>query len=447
MLMMNTKFYVYHDPKTCNHVFAHSRVFVFEPVLASMMENGMAVPPADMPKFQLPSHAGVEEKDSASFVVANHKLWLRYLSGKSLENIMNVYTDLFYKTIESHLDLGTSAWQMVNLHELLRKLVFETSVATFFGPRIWKLWPKIWDDFNEFNKTTYIGVRTNAAYSFRPRARKARERMLLAFEEWINHDVAETWSEDDGEWNETWGTKLNWERELQARQFGFSRRGRACLHASFLFVAVVNALPLVAWFTWCATSSAERLERFLLEATKFMVPSGIHNRHKMQIHSSALKENAWVQGLWKEALRLGTAGAAARVVMETSELEGYLLQKGSVILMPAALMHYDERFFPDPDKVKPERWILGSEADAESVDLLQQRQRSLRPFGGGTGLCSGRFVAENEIIGIVSALLLLFDIKFGESWYQGYRFNPRSIGFMESMNEETAYLRRRKEHA
>jgi len=389
----------------------------------------------------------MEEKDSASFIVANHSLWLRYLSGQSLENIMRVYADRFHDAIESHLDLSTVAWQAVNLHELLRKLVFETSVATFFGPRIWKLWPEIWEDFNEFNKTTYIGVRTNAAYTLRPRAGKARERMLLAFEEWINHDLAETWVEADGEWNETWGTKLNWERERQARRFGFSRRGRACLHASFLFVAVVNALPLVAWFTWCATSSAERLGRFRLEAAKVMVPSSSDSPHKMHINSSALKANAWIQGLWREALRLGTASAAARVVMETSELEGYLVEKGSVILMPAALMHHDKRLFPDSEKVLPERWILWNEADADSVELLKQRQRSLRPFGGGTGLCSGRFVAEHEIIGIVSTFLLLFEVKFEASWYRGYEFNPRSIGFMEPMNEAIVQLRQRSQDA
>jgi len=41
LLMMNTKFHVFHEPSTCNYVFSRSRVFVFEPVLASMMENGM----------------------------------------------------------------------------------------------------------------------------------------------------------------------------------------------------------------------------------------------------------------------------------------------------------------------------------------------------------------------------------------------------------------------
>lgn len=443
LLMMNTKFHVFHDPATVQHVFARSRLFVFEPVLASMMQNGMALPLQDQPMFQLPSHSGGKGRDSASFVAGNHNIWLRHLTGRSLDELMDVYAKRLHGAIESHLDLQTPGRQTVNLHELLRSIIFEASTSTFLGSRIRTLWPRMWEDWKIFNDATYIGVRTNAAYTLDPRAGRARERMLRAFEQWIEQHDHEITAESEDVWDETWGASLNWERERLARQFGFSLRGRACLHASFLYVMAVNAVALVTWLTWCATHTESNLKRFRHEASQYIRPSTTDKAHEMSLDSDALKSAEWVQGLWKEALRLGTAGAAARVVMEDSVLEGFSVRKGSVILMPNALMHYDEHLFPRPETVDPERWMRGDSSDADAVELQKQRLRSLRPFGGGTGLCSGRFVAEQETIGVVSILLLLFDFDGGSSWKEGFRFNPRSIGFMEPAKEHVVVLKRR----
>lgn len=154
------------------------------------------------------------------------------------------------------------------------------------------------------------------------------------------------------------------------------------------------------------------------------------------IDLTTVKEHPHVRGLWLEALRLGTASAAARVIMdEDAELEGYLLRKGSVILMPVELMHFNPEVFTDPHSVLPERWTT---TDSER---LKSMNNTMRPFGGGTSLCSGRFVAENEIIGVVTSLLLLFDLKFeeGSEWEP----NPRSIGVMGPKKKIIAYLRRR----
>lgn len=130
--------------------------------------------------------------------------------------------------------------------------------------------------------------------------------------------------------------------------------------------------------------------------------------------------------------------AAARVLTRETVLEGYRLRQGSVILMPVHLMHFGEEFLPEAKNFQPERWLDVDE------DRLKRQQRMMRPFGGGTSLCSGRFVAEMEIIGVTSALLETLDIKFEEAHGQDqWEFNHRSIGVMAPKKEVVVWLRSR----
>ena len=239
LLMSGTKFHVYQNAATVSHVFSRSRAFAFEPVIASMMENGVNLPMEDRPNFYLQSHpvdgAMKAQSASSSFVHANHNIWLKYLAGKHLDSIMEVYMEHFEDLLSRHRALNSREWKKFPLHETLQKIIFDASALTFFGTRLGKLWPNMWEDFKLFNDATYAGVRSNLAFYLQPKALRARERMLRAFEKWVDVAIDE-WPGGEEIWTEEWGIKMNWERERLARDFDFSLRGRSCLQASFLFV-------------------------------------------------------------------------------------------------------------------------------------------------------------------------------------------------------------------
>lgn len=437
LLMGNVKFHVFGSPSAATHVFARSRTFAYEPVTMSMLENGLNLPVADRVHFQV----GLDRADSSGhgkgFVVQNHNVWLRYLSGEPLDDLMRLFTRHFHEVLDVRLDMKTQGWQRVDLYQFLRKIIFDTSVLTFFGPRLAQIWgPTMWEDFCLFNDATYIGVRTNLAYVLQPRAGRARERMLRAFEQWLSHDSEGDWPEKDGYWNEQWGAKMNWERDSLARQFGLSLRGRATMQASFLFAIILNAAPMGSWFTWVAASNPDRLAKCRAESSKFLRRSKASRfDHELDIDAAQLRSNTFMQALWKEALRIGTAASPARVVMEDTELEGYVVRKGSVVLMPTALLHHSD-LFPRADQVDTERWT-GEE------EMVKQRSKSIRTFGGGMGMCSGRYAAEQEVIGMVSKLLTLFDIEFEDSWKDEFHFDPKSLGIMHPAGPPMVRVRRR----
>jgi cytochrome P450 len=438
LLMGNVKFHVFGSPSVATHVFARSRTFAYEPVTNSMLENGLGLPMADRVHFQIGLDRTDGKEHAKGFVVQNHNVWLRYLSGEPLDNLMEIFARHFHEVLEQHLDMNTRDWQRVDLYQFLRKTIFDTSVLTYFGPRLAQIWgPTMWEDFCLFNDATYVGVRTNLAYVLQPRAGRARERMLRAFEQWLTHASEGDWSEKDGYWNEEWGAKMNWERDHLARQFGLSLRGRATMQASFLFAIILNAAPMGSWFTWVAASNPDRLAKCRAESSKFLrLKKSSHLDHEMEIDAAQLRSSDFMQTLWKEALRIGTAASPARVVMEDTELEGYVVRKGSVILMPTALLHHSD-LFPKADQVDTERW-RGEDA------IVQQRSKSIRTFGGGMGMCSGRYAAEQEIIGLVSKLLMLFDIEFEDSWKDKFHFDPRSLGIMHPAGPPMVSLKRRE---
>ncbi len=107
----------------------------------------------------------------------------------------------------------------------------------------------------------------------------------------------------------------------------------------------------------------------------------------------------------KEAMRLyPPAWSVARTVVSEFELRGYRIPAGANVVMSQWIMHRDARYFPDPERFDPDRWLPGRS---------QQMPRfAYFPFGGGPRQCIGASFA------MLEATLLLAAIA------QQFRFRP-----------------------
>lgn len=203
---------------------------------------------------------------------------------------------------------------------------------------------------------------------------------------------------------------------------------------------------MATWFLLCVVQNSSILQRFRKEASLCLLPQSSLETPYVKLDVTRMRLSPFIQGLWKEALRLGSASAAARVVSRDVEVEGYLLRKGSVVLLPVQLMHFDARAFENAEDYEPERWVPASESSAEQQveceQKLKRQNASLRSFGGGSGLCSGRFVAEQEILLTVATMLLLFDVEL-ESDASDIQLSPRALGIMSPAREPKVKIRRR----
>jgi cytochrome P450 len=95
-----------------------------------------------------------------------------------------------------------------------------------------------------------------------------------------------------------------------------------------------------------------------------------------------------------ETMRLyPPAWAVGRLAIEDHEVGGYLIPRGSLVLVSQFVMHRDPRFYPDPECFDPARWTPEAKQTRPPFAYF--------PFGGGVRRCIGEGFAWTE-----AALLL-----------------------------------------
>ena len=98
-----------------------------------------------------------------------------------------------------------------------------------------------------------------------------------------------------------------------------------------------------------------------------------------------------------EAMRLyPPAWAIGRMSLEPFELRGLRIEARSILIASPYVMHRDPRWFPDPQRFDPERWL------PEARDA--RPKFSYFPFGGGARICIGERFAWME--GVVALATL-----------------------------------------
>ena len=110
-----------------------------------------------------------------------------------------------------------------------------------------------------------------------------------------------------------------------------------------------------------------------------------------------LKKLVFTRMVFSESLRLyPPAWTVVRRAVEDYRIDGYVVPRGADIYMSQYVVHHDPRFFRDPFKFDPERWI---QKQASSLP-----QFAYFPFGGGPRLCIGESFAWMEGIMLIAAI-------------------------------------------
>nr|QTM97437.1 Cytochrome P450 [Sitophilus oryzae] len=110
-----------------------------------------------------------------------------------------------------------------------------------------------------------------------------------------------------------------------------------------------------------------------------------------------------------------------RECTSTYKVEGtdLVLEKGQAIYISAFGMHYDEKYFPDPDKFDPERFSDKNEINKEGFYYT--------PFGEGPRICIGnRYGLLAVKVGIAS-ILSKYKIRKSLKTPEKIKFDPKSF--------------------
>ena len=110
------------------------------------------------------------------------------------------------------------------------------------------------------------------------------------------------------------------------------------------------------------------------------------------------------------------------VYPESEEPHHHLLPAECRVYLNVNAVHYNERYWPEPSEIKPERWMNESTKGAAylsgkkvvAADRTRQVKGTLMTFSGGGRACLGRKFAQAEYVSMLATLLSEYRVVLGE---------------------------------
>lgn len=103
---------------------------------------------------------------------------------------------------------------------------------------------------------------------------------------------------------------------------------------------------------------------------------------------------------------------STRIVVEDTLIAGKVFKKGGTVMLPVRTQHMSRAVWGDDvDSFVPDRFLQHSTPTTNERSLAKDKERWLRPFGGGNSLCPGRFFAQYEILSMVASLIWRYDME------------------------------------
>ena len=165
--------------------------------------------------------------------------------------------------------------------------------------------------------------------------------------------------------------------------------------AMFLAGHDTSATALAWWMGFMAMHPAacERARREVLDVLGTQDTSSA-----IKLTPEHIARMPWLEATLKEAMRLRPPITAPfmRQANHDINIHGVQIFKGDMVSMPIWQMHRDERWFPDPESFKPERFLAGAPEIPRGAWM---------PFGTGPHVCIGQHFAMTELM-MLTALLL-----------------------------------------
>ncbi|KAI9809561.1 MAG: hypothetical protein M1827_006796 [Pycnora praestabilis] len=311
---------------------------------------------------------------------------------------------------------------------LTTDLMAKAATLAFFGPKIFTATsadPLV--DFREFIATGFGRVIVGVPRFAMKKVYELQDRCLTSISEYITASD----SQDDG--------SAMMKERIEFSGNHFSDKGRAANEFSFLFALNVNAVP-VAYISLLHVLTEPGL---FAELRDELSTAGCKPSEPIDFTTTTPAHLPRFRAVYYETLRMHVETSSIREVLEptsitskhtssTGEKEAveYNFSKGSIIDIPATLLHFDEKLHAAPYEFHPKRFLdtsLGGEGTNPAT--------TLRPFGGGVSYCPGRMFAEKEIVAYLASMVLNFDLRItnGEkeipisSEFQAAANSPRQI--------------------
>lgn len=133
----------------------------------------------------------------------------------------------------------------------------------------------------------------------------------------------------------------------------------------------------------------------------------------------------------QETMRYRTVSPGIRKVLKDVTVGGWLLRKGSMLMIPTTVQHTSVAAWGDSAGAFDHRRFV-TPSDRAAKKMRPFNKVAFRAFGGGHVLCPGRHFASNEIMALAALVVLQFDVvpvNDGRWPTPTWRNSPITAGF------------------
>ena len=181
--------------------------------------------------------------------------------------------------------------------------------------------------------------------------------------------------------------------------------------AMTLYLAGHETTALSLTWSWYLLSQNPQVEAKLVEEWRRVLGG-------RAAQASDIASLPYTSAVINESMRLyPPVYVIGREATEDLELGGYVVKKGYTVLMSQWVSHRDPKYFPEPERFLPERWLDGL--------ATRLPKFAYDPFGGGQRLCIGVHFA------LMEAVIVLATVG------QKYRFTLNADAVIDIMPQIT----------
>lgn len=171
---------------------------------------------------------------------------------------------------------------------------------------------------------------------------------------------------------------------------------------TFMLAGHETTANAMSWFWYLLACNPEARERMLDEIDRVL--------GSRRPTADDLVKLPWTTACLQESQRYFSAvWILAREAIEDDVIDGHRIRRGTTVVVPIHHIHHDPRWWPDPEKFDPARFL---------GDAPKCRPRSAYlPFGGGRRICIGQSFALMEMV-LIAAIMgqqFVFDVKPGQA--------------------------------
>ncbi|KAH8598027.1 cytochrome P450 [Bisporella sp. PMI_857] len=311
----------------------------------------------------------------------------------------------------------------VNLMAMIRDVLGHASIPGVFGKALLDKYPDLLHDIYAMDIGMYYFLMALPAWTPWPgvnKAHRARRGVWRAMDDFQRALDAHVDGKPDFMWGDLDDVSafiLGRHEVFRKYNFGIKERG----DITVIWALIVNSNLLVYWQLLHILATPGLVERIRSEVAPYVqiekpyAIGSFSEAPKLKLSSEELAKGCpLLKSTYLEALRMSAQPWSVRDVATDFVIPGdkrtsspsFQIRKGQYITIPHDLHMRDPKYFKDPLRFDPERFLVKKDDGTLTTDI-----GTMRPYGGGPSMCKGRIFAERECLSLVAAVLMFWDIE------------------------------------